>query len=477
MKVLFRTDVSATIGTGHFMRCLALAKAITKEGNSITFVSKNLPEAFVQKLASAGYQYEHDDSKLLPLAQNADWVVVDGYHFDASLQDAIKQTGTRLLWIDDYSHCNHYSADLILNQNIYANDEYYTERSAHTKLLLGTRFALLRDEFIKEYNRKITNKAEKIVITMGGGDPGNVTSKVLHSLKNYARTTTVVVGGANPFLNDITTECKQIGATLVIDTKDMRSLMEWADIAIAGGGTTSYELARMGLPTLTLVIAENQKAVADGMAAAGASINLGWHEDITEQEISEAVDRLCSHKDKREKMSQAASSLVDGKGALRVANIMRGKLVTLRAADINDMQLLFEWVNNPEVRASAFSTEKILQKEHKQWLTKKLADSNCYICIGIDEHGTPIGQIRFDVMDSKADIDVHLAPHAKGKGFGSALIEAGVTEIATHGVIEVNAYIKEENTASKKAFHNAGFTNLGKKTMHNCIVTHFQKTT
>ena len=295
MKVLFRTDASPEIGTGHFMRCLALAKTLLKDGNEVTFISKDLPEACLHRLFEAQCDFiDLGAGDVTAYVDDVHWIVVDGYTFDSSLQDALTETETKVLWIDDFGHCDHYSANLILNQNVYATDAYYKQRSPETKLLLGTRYALLREEFFEDFDRTTKEHAENILVTLGGGDPDNVTEKVIAALKDIDANIKVVIGGANPHKTSIEAACTEAGMELIVDSTEMRSLMEWADLAIAAGGTTSYELARMGLPVISIILADNQKAVSEGMEREGVFQNLGWHEDIDAKVISDAVSALRS---------------------------------------------------------------------------------------------------------------------------------------------------------------------------------------
>ncbi|MBE3120100.1 MAG: UDP-2,4-diacetamido-2,4,6-trideoxy-beta-L-altropyranose hydrolase, partial [Candidatus Atribacteria bacterium] len=146
MNLLLRVDASARIGTGHVMRCLALAQAWQEKGGRATFVMTTETPAVEARLASEGMQVTHlvtqpgspeDAQQTVGLAQQREavWIVVDGYYFGADYQQTIKRAGLRLLFVDDYGHAGHYYADLVLNQNIYANESLYPKREPHTRLL------------------------------------------------------------------------------------------------------------------------------------------------------------------------------------------------------------------------------------------------------------------------------------------------------------------------------------------------------
>ena len=110
--------------------------------------------------------------------------MVDGYQFNADYQRALKAAGFRVLFLDDYGHATHYSADLVLNQNAYANEKMYAARESYTRLLLGTDYCLLRREFSswRGWKREIAPIGTKILVTMGGSDPENFTTDVVEAL-------------------------------------------------------------------------------------------------------------------------------------------------------------------------------------------------------------------------------------------------------------------------------------------------------
>src|SRR5262249_28782632 len=156
--------------------------------------------------------------------------------------------GVRLLFIDDYGHAGEYAADLVLNQNLAADAVLYARRQPHTRLLLGPRYALLREEFLRLrlLRREIPPVARKVLVSLGGGDPHNVTSKVVDVLKQFCEIETkVIVGGSNPHIQSMRSSITNDSSAIhfVVDANNMPELMVWADIAIAAGGSTAWELA------------------------------------------------------------------------------------------------------------------------------------------------------------------------------------------------------------------------------------------
>src|SRR5271169_5127044 len=179
--LLFRADATVTSGTGHVMRCLALAQAWHDGGGRAVFAMADATPAVEERLQSEGFEVtrlvvrvgsvaDAEETAKLAHQHNASWAVVDGYGFGAEYQANLKSRGLKVLFIDDNGHAGHYSADLVLNQNVYAEEAPYRSRGLSTKLLLGPRFAMLRREFAawREWRRENPAIVRKVLVTMGG---------------------------------------------------------------------------------------------------------------------------------------------------------------------------------------------------------------------------------------------------------------------------------------------------------------------
>ena len=335
-RLLVRADVSESTGTGHVMRCLALGQAWQEAGGQVLFAmsvnSPNVARRLVDEQIEVSYLSkpangleDADNTVALARQTRASWVVVDGYGFDHDYQKVLKDAGLRLLILDDYGHAAHYYADLVLNQNLDATESRYQSREPHSRLLLGTSYALLRREFwIRgEREMRIALAGRKVLVTLGGSDPNNITLKViralrlLEALKLHVK---VVLGPANSHHGTIRRELKYLDRMpeLLVAPADMPDLMAWADIAVTAAGSTCWELAFMGVPLISVVASENQRGIAGGLAKIGVGINLGWHETVTEKAIARSVEQLVSDCEVRSKMSRFGRTLVDGLGASRV---------------------------------------------------------------------------------------------------------------------------------------------------------------
>ncbi|MBN3926045.1 UDP-2,4-diacetamido-2,4,6-trideoxy-beta-L-altropyranose hydrolase [Nostoc sp. NMS4] len=480
MKLFIRVDASTQIGTGHVMRCLALAQAWQDAGDQVIFVVATEAPDLKTRLKSEGMEViqlpiqggiAEDAKETAKLARqfNANWVVVDGYHFGAKYQEIIKESELKLLFIDDYGHADHYCADIILNQNISAHEGLYINREPYTQLLLGIDYGLLRREFWQwqGWKRETLTVAQKLLITLGGSDPDNVTLNViqeLHLIELEGLEAVVVIGASNPHYEqlELTIQKLQFPIRLERNVKNMPDLMAWADVAIAAAGSTSWELAFMGLPSVMLILADNQRAIAEKLEAMGVVVNLGWHENVSAVEIASEVAQLVIATGRREKMTRCSQELVDGEGSSRVLSHLKDKFFQLRSVQQNDCQLLWEWSNAPEIRAVSFSSKSILWEDHVQWFKSKLINPNCIFYIAINKNNVPIGQIRYDIENYEAIVSMSIDPNFRNQDYGSSLIKLACKKLFSElDVNRINAYIKPSNQASIRAFSKAGFQSMG----------------
>lgn len=491
MKVLIRVDASTEIGTGHVMRCLALAQVLQDEGGEAIFVLATHAPNLESRLKSEGMKVVHldvemgsieDASETSALAHSCgcQWVVADGYHFLGECQRIIKDAGLSLLFIDDYGHAEHYYADFVLNQNVYAHEGFYQNRESYTKLLLGTKYALLRREFWQwqGWEREIPPVARKILVTLGGADPDNVTLKVIQAFQEVTveeLEVVVVVGGSNPHYEKLLAAVEKSGVSIELrrNVTNMPDLMAWADVAIAGGGSTTWELAFMGLPYLLIVLADNQKAIANTLNNMEVAINLGWHSDVSAESLSQNITQLIKEEKRRSQMLKLSQDLIDGDGSNRILMQLDGKKLRLRKVRYSDRQLLWDWANEMTVREVSFSSEKIPWEDHVKWYDSLLKNPNCIMYIGVNQDNSPVGQIRYNIEDGDAVISISIAKEFRALGYGTNLIWVASEKIFDFTCIKkIHAYIKASNYASIRAFTNAGFLHSSKTEVQGQLAIH-----
>lgn len=337
-QVIIRADATVRTGTGHLMRCLALAQTLRTAGVAVTFVAA-CQSKLQMRLQDEGFQVALVDqvypdpadwsitARILHSHPGA-WVVLDGYHFNTNYQESIKAAGHRLLVIDDTAGLNQYCCDILLNQSIHAEQLHYT-LGRDTRLLLGPRYALLRTEFLNwiSWERKTPEVAGRLLVSLGGEDSDNQTLKVIQALQLSNITgleATIVAGSTNPHMQSLQAACRQSQTPmhLIHNALNMAELMSGADMALSAGGGTCWELAFMGLPALVIILAENQRLVAEGLEQTGAAVNIGWYESLSPKKISQALEKLVFRPQEREKMTGCGRKLVDGRGTQRVLREM-----------------------------------------------------------------------------------------------------------------------------------------------------------
>jgi UDP-2,4-diacetamido-2,4,6-trideoxy-beta-L-altropyranose hydrolase len=345
MDIMIRTDSSFDIGTGHVMRCLTLADEMRKGGADVGFVCRDLPGNLVAYVERRGYPVHRlpatpelaDDIQFsvdILRTRNAkpDWLIVDSYSLDRAWEHEMRPNVENIAVIDDLADKPH-DCDLLLNQDDILGDmgkRYSRLVPAGCKLLLGPRFTLLRPEFAEKRAGRSEHggKVNRILVSFGGSDPSNETSKVLEAMRLSGRKdiqADLIVGMANP--NRAMLESMALGipnVSLHLQSENMAEMMLRADLAIGGGGMTLWERCCMGLPSLVAIQADNQDEIVRAVAELGAIINLGRVEDLTAKDYLFAMDNISAGR--LADMTEKGMGLVDGKGAQRVADAMHGQL-------------------------------------------------------------------------------------------------------------------------------------------------------
>ncbi len=469
------------MGTGHVMRMIALAQAWREDGGEALFLCAEITPALEQRMRDEGLQLEklaaapgtRDDLVATSAAVSRHTsagrlvaVAVDGYQFNADFQFGLRQTGCRLLVVDDYGHCEYYYADWVLNQNISACEESYSNRALGTRLLLGPRFTLLRREFMAKRGavHVVPDKARKLLVTLGGADADNVTKKVIDALAGTGLEVQVAVGGSNPHLSSLREAAQQASrgdtkVDLVVNSSGMPQLMAWADMAVAAGGSTSWELAYFGLPAVFIILASNQEQIARELERQGFGICIGDHSKLNLHALREALSRLAADPELRAAFAARGREIVDGLGAERVVSLLSNENgIEFRPVKEEDFRMIWEWANDPMTRANSFECSPIPWEQHKEWCESKMHDAQCSFWVASNRDRELVGVVRFDHHNGEATISVSVAPHARGRGYGRKIIESASDRVFRSSAVSlVRALIKPANKASISAFEWAGF--------------------
>jgi UDP-2,4-diacetamido-2,4,6-trideoxy-beta-L-altropyranose hydrolase len=340
MNLFFRTDASVAAGTGHVMRCLALAQAWQDAGGRAVFAMAESTAAVRSRLAAESVEVvpigaeaggRKDAQAVTELARyyRADWVVIDGYPFDATYVLELKSAGLKVLLIDDGGFERPCGADLILNQNFDATRNMYPQREDRTRLLLGMRYVLLRNEFLAwhDFRREPSPTTSRVLVTMGGSDPDNMTGLVIQALSMVTTEgleATVVVGGSNPHFDSLGREASRSRTAIQLrhSCSNMPELMARADLAIIAAGGTLWELMYMSCPVLSFGRTPVQRRILGALHERGIVQHLGDPRHVGVSALALAIDELAASPARRAKMAELGRQQVDGEGARRVCELL-----------------------------------------------------------------------------------------------------------------------------------------------------------
>lgn len=481
MNVVFRTDASVSIGSGHAVRCLSLADELRRREATIWFVCRELPVHIGEHIEQKGYSlfrlsaeeagtnWGRDAQETLAvlarIPEAVDWLIVDHYALDTRWERTLRSRVHRILVIDDLADRPH-ECDLLLDQNLYPDMEqrYRKLLPKSCRCLLGPRYALLRPDFAwarKNLSRQL-GPVQRILVSFGGTDPSNETEKVLDALDRLERPQIqlhVVVGAANPHRARLESRCQASSNTVFHCQVDhMAQLMAASDLAIGGGGTASWERCCLGVPTLAWPIADNQKAVLEALGDYGGVCVPDRDSTQTISGITHHIFSLLENTHWRKILSKRSQELVDGCGAQRVARQLARLEVRLRPVRDTDCRAVFEWRNHPDTRRYALDPMPIPWEDHKRWFEHTLENSNRVLLIAETERES-VGVLRFDLSANEAWVSVYVVPGLSGAGYGQAILSTGQSWLrAEHpGVKTLKATIRYGNRASHSLFTRLGF--------------------
>nr|WP_298113581.1 UDP-2,4-diacetamido-2,4,6-trideoxy-beta-L-altropyranose hydrolase [uncultured Pseudomonas sp.] len=369
MRVVFRADASLQIGTGHIMRCLALADALKAQGAECQFISREHSGNLIDHLRSKGYdvhalpavresratearkaqkqpepsdpahlhwlgvtqRQDADECAAILNELKPDWLIIDHYALDARWEAVLKPYYAKLMVIDDLADRPHL-CDLLLDQTFGRDpDDYKSRVPPGCNLLCGAQYALLRPEFaaLRPYSlkRRQATPLDHLLVSMGGIDKDNATGQVLEafqhtSLPLHCRIT-VVMGARAPWLDVIRQQAEQLPwfTEVRVSVNDMAQLMADSDLAIGAAGSTSWERCCLGVPTVMVVLADNQREVAVGLERSRAAQVLQGSQQIAGS-LPAMLNVLVSSPFQRAAMSHAASLIADGSGLSKVIGFL-----------------------------------------------------------------------------------------------------------------------------------------------------------
>ena len=505
MKVIFRVDASILIGSGHVMRCLTLADELKRQGYGATFIIRNHHGHLVNMIEARGYS-----TVLLPLSEHTlekregdvahahwlgvpwevdvkqtrqaigefkpDWLVVDHYGIDARWHLAIRDNVKRILVIDDLADRD-LNCDLLLDQT-YGREltDYRNLVPSNCGMLLGSQYALLQEEFAKLrpmaiVKRKYLNHISKIFLSIGAIDHDNVTGRILDvlALVEWEKLPfiDVVLGSRAPNLSMVEKQIEShpLNVSLSVDVSDMAKRMVDADLSIGAGGTTSWERCCLGLPTILITIAENQRKIAEVLDVAGAIYYLGDQSSDFGGELVRSLNLFQDDVNLLKQMSNVCFKVSDGLGVRRVVVAMsdceknEAQNVRLRPLSLADTELIYGWQKSERIRRYFNNPSVPSYDEHVAWIKGRVEDVASYTDIIIYQ-GKPVGVLRLDPADTDIEdlvayvVSIYIVEDYQKMGIASKVLE-----LVNHIMFdrELRAEIHKDNVASQVLFKRAGF--------------------
>ncbi|SNR90643.1 UDP-2,4-diacetamido-2,4,6-trideoxy-beta-L-altropyranose hydrolase [Pseudomonas segetis] len=362
MKVVFRVDASLLIGSGHTMRCLTMAEALRQQGVECHFLCRNHKGHLIEQIRGAGYTVHelpvevdvfperdglvhsawlgvtqaHDVKDCQPIisALQPSWIIVDHYALDCDWEEKFQPFCQHLMVIDDLADRKH-SCDLLLDQNLGRLATDYTALvPEHCTILTGPIYALLRSEFydLREYSlkRRSQPSLKNIILNMGGVDKDNATGKVLCALEQCSLPqdckVTVIMGAKAPWIENVQAQASSMSRLIdvKVNVSNMATLMAECDLVIGAAGSTSWERCCLGVPTLMVVLAQNQVEAAKALEAQGAAICFMLESKLV-LALQNQFLNIANNYAVLTNMIECASRVTDGLGCKRVVNTLLEK--------------------------------------------------------------------------------------------------------------------------------------------------------
>lgn len=326
--LLARADASPSVGFGHVTRVGALLDAWVEAGGRACLVGRGASGAIRERLVASGIELcDGDNLEFERRFADAAALVIDGYAF-AEAEQRRWAAQKPLLAIDDLAaHPQH--ADLVVNQILdFPGERYVTE--PRTRLLLGTPYVLLRREFRRSLDASAPSPEPRVVLTFGGSDPARLSARMATALVERRPGRIQVVAGTG-IDADVRAELEQLASAhasveLHVDVREMAALLAGAALCVSAAGTTVWEAMALGVPVVTVAVADNQRPVIAGIERRGAGLSLGWHGDLDLADAAGRIAALLASPERRAALAQKGRALVDGRGVHRVIDALLDRL-------------------------------------------------------------------------------------------------------------------------------------------------------
>lgn len=339
---------------------------------------------------------------------------------------------------------------------------YIGKVPSHCRLFIGPNYALLREEFrqLHQQVKPRSGPVKRILVFFGGIDTDNYTGRTIEVLSEIGASdlhVDVVIGSQHPCCEQIKAECTQHKFICHVQTDKMAELMASADFAIGAGGSSTWERCCLGLPALSICVAENQlKQIADA-----AQEGLMYAPQIGEDLIvvmKNHITALLENPYLRELISRRAMQTVDGRGVLRIIGNLGCSGIVMRMANADDSLNLFEWRNHPSIRSVSRNVAYITWEDHQKWFATVIDSKDRVLLVG-ENNKDPVGVVRFDKQEEIAEVSIYLVPDANHSGQGQNLLMSAEQWIKEKrpDIKCIRASVLGHNVQSQRMFIGANY--------------------
>ena len=510
---LIRTDATSLIGSGHLMRCLNLAHGLRHRGQRVIFICRIHDDSIHRNLINTDFELvelpplpplkstlhesyldwlgcsqEQDLRDTLLAIKSYDlnepfYAVVDHYALDSIWENAfqIYFPLVKLLAIDDLAnrkHSAHYLLDSGLDVNRYSSSSELVVSSC--KLYLGPQYALLSSDYSSFLPLPpVRTRLRRILVFLGGVDSHNFTLNILEELisPSYHKfKIDVVLGSASPHKVSVSRFISNSpNISLHIGLPSLSHLIARADLAIGAGGSSAWERACLGLPSIIIPIASNQISNSHQLQRVGAAVPLFFNSvnDLTLQ-LRSALAHIEDNPGILQRMSTDCFQLTDGRGVQRIITSLLGPNypLSIRDTEFFDLYLYFWWVNDPLVRQFSINPDIISFQDHSDWFKFSISSDDILMYILLDSSGFPLGQIRFERLPATPNsrqivkLSLSLDPVSRGYGLSSSLLTMGIRSMLSSwsSPLMLFAQVFPSNIPSLNLFLNNGFVEIASST-------------
>ncbi|MBD65321.1 MAG: UDP-2,4-diacetamido-2,4,6-trideoxy-beta-L-altropyranose hydrolase [Halobacteriovoraceae bacterium] len=478
-KVLFRADSSLTIGHGHVMRCLSLAKILVKYGFDVRFITKDWDGSAHKIITNAGFEcsiFNQVDKSYISENEYENWLgddeitdakemlsclnskfellILDHYGINKRFEEYVAPHFENILVIDDLDR--EHSCSVILDATIGKTKENYSS-SKYNKIFTGSNYCLLREEFLllreKAFKKRLNDKGKKVLVTMGGADVGRYTFPVVDNLSSDLDVTVVMNEKCLDF-EKVSSLCKKKNFSLKSNINFMAKEILDADLGIGAAGTSAYERAFLGLPSFIIKTAQNQRDNCNGFIKNDLARCI---ENVKKDEIGGELKNFIkeiSSPNKYHEISMNNFSEVSGLGLYKaLEEIFKIECFELISATESDIEEVFEWQTFPGARKYSRDKKAPSWEEHKKWFLSSLKNKNRNMFTLRVAKNIPLGFVRVDFGEDISEVSIIISHGYYGQGLGK--IALNLLRNKVEG--DLYAFIDEENIPSKKIFEKCGY--------------------